>query len=316
MSLEYQILIAFALDLLCGDPAWLPHPVRLIGRFAMSLENPARRLLPPRTAGIAVALTVLIVTAITTGGIIYLAGLLHPVAGDAVSIYLLYTTMAARDLADHSRNVLRALLMKNLVEARKRVSLMVGRDTNELTEEGVVRATVESVAENTVDGVIAPLMLACIGGPVLAMVYKAASTLDSTFGYKNERYVRFGTASAKIDDAANYIPARLAVPLIALAALVTGMKAGQAYRVARRDGRNHASPNSAWSEAAFAGALGIQLGGPLLRKGVPVEMPQIGNQGTALKADHIRRANILMVATAMIAVTLFCLIRLMIGKAL
>lgn len=314
MNLEYQIIIAFGLDLLCGDPAWLPHPVRMIGRLAMFLENPARGIMPPRTAGIVVALTVLIVTAALTGGIIYLARLLHPVAGDVLSIYLLYTTMAARDLADHSRSVLRALLAGNLVEARKRVSLIVGRDTNELTEEGVVRATVESVAENTVDGVIAPLIFACIGGPVLAMTYKAASTLDSTFGYKNERYARFGTASAKIDDAANYIPARLAVLLIALAAWVTGMKAGQAYRIARRDGRNHASPNSAWPEAAFAGALEIQLGGPLLRKGLPVEMPYIGDKGDVLKSDHIRRANVLMIATAMVAAVFFCLVRLLAGK--
>ena len=314
MRLEYQILIAFALDLLCGDPAWLPHPVRIIGRFAMFLEEPGRRIMPPRAAGIVVALTVIMVTAVTTGGVIYLAGLLHPLAGDVISIFLLYTAMAARSLADHSRNVLRALPAGDLAEAQRRVSLIVGRDTHQLTEEGVVRATVESVAENTVDGVIAPLMFACIGGPVLAMAYKAVNTLDSTFGYKNERYGRFGAASAKIDDAANYIPARVAVPLIALAALVTGMKAGESLRIARRDGRNHASPNSGWSEASFAGALGIQLGGAVLRKGKLDDMPHIGDGGVVLQAAHISRANVLMCCTAVVAVTLFCMVRLIMEK--
>lgn len=314
MSLEYQVLIAFALDLLAGDPAWLPHPVRLIGRFALFLEAPARRIMPPRTAGIAVALTVITATALTTGGVIYLAGRLHPLAGDVISIFLLYTTMAARDLADHSRSVLAALRTGDLPAARRRVARMVGRDTLQLTEEGVVRATVESVAENTVDGVIAPLMFACIGGPVLAMIYKAVNTLDSTFGYKNERYVRFGTAAAKIDDAANYIPARLSVIMIALAALLTGLKAGESLRIARRDGRNHASPNSGWSEASFAGALGVQLGGAVLRKGKPDDMPHLGDAGEALKMDHISRANMLMYGTAALTVILLCIFRLITGK--
>ncbi len=313
MRLEYQILAAFTLDLLIGDPRRLPHPVRAIGRFAAALEEPCRRLMAPRTAGIAAAFTVILATALAAGGIIYLAGRLHPLAGDLASVYLLYTTMAARDLADHSRSVFRALKEGDLPGARRRVSWMVGRDTEPLDEKGVARAAVESVAENTVDGVIAPLFFAALGGPVGAMTYKAVNTLDSTFGYKNERYAEFGMASAKIDDAANYIPARLAVPLIALAALVTGMKWRDALRVARRDGRNHASPNSGWSEAAFAGALGIRLGGLVFRKGKPEEMPGIGDSGTAPEAVHIGRANALMFAAAALAAVLFAGARALVG---
>jgi len=187
---------------------------------------------------------------------------------------------------------------------------MVGRDTDSLDELGVARAAVESVAENTVDGVTAPLFFAAIGGPVGAMVYKAINTLDSTFGYKNERYVDFGWASAKIDDLANYLPARLTAPLIVLAAFLLGFRPMNALRVCLRDHGKHASPNSGITEAAMAGALGVQLGGPLYRSGKPVEMPRLGEPIMELEPKHIPRVNALMLVTWILSAGAFLGIRL------
>ena len=210
MRLEYQIVIALLLDLAFGDPRWFPHPVRLIGRLITALEGPARRAIPDaRVAGTVTALTVILVTALATAVLIGIAGQIHPLLGDAAGILVLYTTLAARDLARHSLAVYRALEKFDLGEARRLVSWMVGRDTERLTETEVVRAAVESVAENTVDGIIAPLFFAALFGPVGAMAYKAVNTLDSMIGYKNESYIDFGRTAARIDDAANYIPARL-----------------------------------------------------------------------------------------------------------
>lgn len=306
MRLEYQVLCAFGLDLLLGDPRWLPHPVRLIGYFAQALESPLRRAIRnPRTAGIAAALTVIGVTAAASWTLLRVAAWAHPAAGTLASILILYTTLAGRDLAHHAMNVYRALKNGDLAEARRRVSWMVGRDTAGLDEAGVVRAAVESVAENTVDGVTAPLFYAVFFGPVGAMAYKAASTLDSTFGYRNERYIQFGWASARIDDVANCIPARLTLPLIALAAALLRLHAAGAWRIGLRDRRKHASPNSGIPESAMAGALGVQLGGLLHRKGKPVEMPRLGDPLTPLARFHIPSVAALMLLTAGLAAAAF-----------
>jgi adenosylcobinamide-phosphate synthase len=305
MRLEYQIFAAFILDLLIGDPRWMPHPVRAIGRLAAALEDPFRRIAAPRVAGMGAAFSVILAAGLTAWAAHAIAARIHPWLGEAVSVYLLYTALAARDLADHSGTVFRALRSGDMQEARRRISWMVGRDTEPLDGKGVSRAAVESVAENTVDGVVAPLFYAALAGPVGALVYKAVNTLDSTFGYRNERYAEFGWASARIDDAANYVPARLAVPLIAAASILLGFRAGDAFRVALRDGRKHPSPNSGWSEAAFAGALGIRLGGPVMRKGKPEEMPALGEPRNELEASHIGRANTLMFAAAILALLLF-----------
>jgi adenosylcobinamide-phosphate synthase len=184
---------------------------------------------------------------------------------------------------------------------------MVGRDTGKLSESEVIRAAVESVAENTVDGVLAPLFFAAVGGPVLAMSYKAASTLDSMIGYRSERYIAFGKAAAKIDDGANWLPARLAAPLIACAAAIVGLRGKSAWRIALRDGRKHLSPNAGISEAAFAGALGVRLGGEIEKKGERVPLPKLGDPSIALARGHILEANRLMVATALLAAILFLL---------
>jgi adenosylcobinamide-phosphate synthase len=306
MRLEYQILIALLLDLAFGDPRWMPHPVRIIGRMIAALEEPARRAIPDvRLAGSLTALAVILSAALATGAMIAVAEWIHPRLGDMVSILLLYTTLAARDLADHSNGVYRALAGFDLAEARRQVSWLVGRDTERLTEPEVVRAAVESVAENTVDGIIAPLFFAALGGPVAAMAYKAASTLDSMIGYRNERYIDFGRTAAEIDDGANWLPARLAVPIITAAAALTGQNASAAWRIARRDGRKHLSPNAGIAEAAFAGALGIRLGGVMQRRGRPVTLPEIGDPIVTLARGQILAANRMMVAATGIAVAVF-----------
>jgi len=303
MNLEYQILTALLLDFLLGDPHWLPHPVKVMGRFALMLESPARRMISsPRMAGILTALAVITLSGLTAWGLVRLAGCVHPRMADAMSIFLIYTTLAARDLARHSIAVFQALDAGDLELAKKCVSRIVGRDTKNMNEEDIVRAAVESVAENTSDGVIAPLFYTFLFGPVGAITYKAVNTLDSTFGYKNERYIDFGWCAAKIDDLANYLPARLTAWLIAAAAFFLGMKPLAAILIRQRDGRQHASPNSGLSEAAMAGALGIQLGGPVRRKGELDPMPFLGEPINRIERGLIRKANRIMFVATFVAV--------------
>jgi adenosylcobinamide-phosphate synthase len=333
MRVEYQILAAVLLDLLLGDPRWLPHPVRAIGWLAVRVEIVCRKVLgSTRIAGLAAALAVYAAAGLAAWGAIRLAALVHPLAGDLVAIVVIYTTIAARDLARHSMAVLEVLADRSrgpsmgataglsssaentggqatrgtlqstnettLAEARRRVAAMVGRDTAQLDAAGVVRAAVESVAESTVDGVTAPLFFAALGGPVGAMVYRAVNTLDSMFGHQDERYGRFGWAAARIDDAANYLPARLTAPLMCLAAFLLRRRPVQAVRILRRDGRKHASPNSGLTEAAMAGALGVQLGGVNYYDGQPLEKPTLGDALVPLSVRHIPLANALMLVTA------------------
>ena len=298
MRLEYQILAAVLLDLALGDPRWLPHPVRGIGRLARWLERGSRRILgPTRIAGLAASLGTYAAAGGAAWGVIRLAAEIHPVAADAASIVVIYTTIAAQDLARHAMAVFAALAAGDLVEARRRVGAIVGRDTDRLDEAGVVRAAVESVAESTVDGVTAPILFAVVGGPVGAMVYRAVNTLDSMFGHQDEQYRQFGWAAARIDDLANYVPARLTAPLVCLAAAVLRLRPGLAVRTLLRDGRKHASPNSGLPEAAMAGALGVQLGGVNYYDGQPLEKPTIGDAVVPLAARHIRQANALMFVT-------------------
>jgi adenosylcobinamide-phosphate synthase len=299
MTLELKILAACALDLAVGDPRWLPHPVRGIGWLAARLELLARRSVPSeRVAGAITALAVYASAGGTAWGLILVAGLVHPVLADIAAIFIIYTTIAARDLARHSMAVFRPLAAGDLAEARRQVSQIVGRDTERLDEPGVVRAAVESVAESSVDGVTAPLLFAVVAGPVGAMVYRAINTLDSMFGHDDQRYRRFGWAAARIDDLANYIPARLTAPLVCLAALLLGQRPLQAARMLVRDGRNHASPNAGLAEAAMAGALGVQVGGLNYYAGEPLAKPTIGDPLVPLSPRHIPAANALMFATA------------------
>ena len=310
MSLIVYIWIALVLDYLIGDPRWLPHPVKLIGGLALRLEAPMReRFASARTAGLVTALTVIGMTALAVWACLALACRIAPWLGHVVAIVILYTTFAARDLDHHGRSVLSALSQGDLPLARQRVARIVGRDTAHLDERGVVRAAVESIAENTVDGVIAPLFFAFLGGPVAAMAYKAVSTLDSTFGYRNERYIRFGWMSARIDDAANYLPARIGVFLIVICAWLLKEDPNGSLQAAWRDGAKHSSPNAGLAEASMAGALGIQLGGTVYRNGRLDEMPAFGDPRHPLAAAHIARACRLMTASTLAAAVVFSLVR-------
>ena len=317
MRLEYQILAAVAVDLALGDPQWLPHPVRGIGRLALCLEAPSRRLLgSTRLAGLAASLLTYAAVGAAAWGTIRAAAAVDPLAGDIASILVIYASIAARDLARHSMAVFRALTAGDLVEARRHVGAIVGRDTDRLDEPGVIRAAVESVAESTVDGVTAPLLFAVVAGPVGAIVYRAVNTLDSMFGHRDDRYRQFGWAAARIDDWANFIPARCTAPLVCLAAALLRLRPGLALRTMLRDARKHASPNAGWTEAAMAGALGVQLGGVNYYDGQPLEKPAIGEALVPLSARHIRLANSLMfVATGLfLAVCLLVRISYHTGK--
>lgn len=315
MSLTMQILLAVLLDLLLGDPRRLPHPVRLIGRMIELLENPLRKFTPSqRFNGSLLAVVVIAATGGVTYAVLWLAAWIHPLAADAVSVLFLYTALSIRDLVKHSTEVYRGLKSGDLAAARSKVAWMVGRDTDVLDEKGVIRAAVESVAENTVDGVVAPLFFAALFGPVGAMMYKAVSTLDSMIGYRNEKYFHFGRAAARIDDAANFLPARITAPLMAIGALLTGNRPVKAWRICLRDRRHHASPNSGIPEAAMAGALGVQLGGPLLRKGVLTELPTMGDALTPLEKTHILKANAVMLASSLAAAAIFTAARWMVEK--
>lgn len=311
LTIELQIVAAVALDLIIGDPRWFPHPVRFIGRFALALENPCRRLITgPRSAGAAAAVIVVVSTVAVTWAILYLTRCVHPVLGDAAGIVVIYTGIAARDLVGHSMDVYRTLVTGNLAEARNRVGMMCGRDTDRLDQQGVVRATVESVAENMVDGVTAPMFFAALGGPVGIMAYKAVSTLDSTFGYKNEQYQEFGWASAKLDDVAAFVPSRVTAILVPLAAFVLGQNAVRSFSVFLRDRARHPSPNAGQSEAAVAGALDLQLGGLSYYQGKPSNKPTLGDPVTPPAAYHIRSVNILMLLTSLLAAALFLSVRI------
>lgn len=309
ISSGLQIIIATLLDQLWGDPRWLPHPVCFIGSMASALEKFFRKTaLPLRLAGLITLLIMLIITTSVALLLIYAAGRIHAGLATAVSIYILYTTIAARGLCQHSKAVFVALDAGNLPEARHRVGMIVGRETDQLSEEEVARAAVESVAESLVDGICAPLFYAFLGGAGAAMCYKAINTADSMFGYKNDRYREFGWASARLDDLANFIPARLTALLIPLAAFLLRLDAKSSWRILLRDRKNHASPNAGHSEAAVAGALGIQLGGSNVYFGKVMTKPTIGEAKSIIKANHILLANRLTLVTMVLLLTLLILL--------
>lgn len=297
------ILIGFALDLLWGDPPFLPHPVRWIGRAIAGSEDGIRKILPqtPRGELIGGGMLVLIIvggTGALAWGTVFLAGLAHPAVKFAVESVMVYQVLAVKDLKKESMAVCRALKEQDLSRARVLLSRIVGRDTAQLDEAGITRAAVETVAENTGDGVIAPLFFLAIGGPVLGLVYKAVNTLDSMVGYKNERYFYFGRAAARLDDLANYLPARAAAWLMIGGSRLAGLDDRGARRIYQRDRGNHSSPNSAHPEAVCAGALGVRLGGDASYFGKPVHKPAIGDPLREIEAGDIVRANRLLYVTA------------------
>jgi adenosylcobinamide-phosphate synthase len=294
----------FVLDQAFGDPPWLPHPVRWVGRLVRLLEPPLRWLLPERLGGVVLLLLVAGATGTAAWGALELAGRWHPSARLAVALLLTYYGLAARSLARETLAVLRPCREGDWPRARERLGRIVGRDTAELPPEAIYRACVETVAENTSDGVVAPLVYAALAGPVGLWVYKAVSTLDSMVGYRNERYRRFGWASARADDVLNFLPARLSFVLIVVAAFLTGRRGGQALALGWRDRRKHPSPNAGWPEAAVAGALGVQLGGPSSYGGVPSEKPRLGEAVEVCTPEKVRQAVGLMLVAAWLALGL------------
>ena len=309
MMTVWAVLGGFVLDALFGDPAWLPHPVVYMGKAISKLEKFLRPRLPKTPqgellGGAIVAFCLPVGTFLLTGLVCWGAARLHPLLGLAVQMFWCGQALAARGLVQESTNVYKELKKPDLPGARKAVSRIVGRDTAELTAEGVTKAAVETVAENASDGVIAPLLYMLIGGAPLALTYKAINTMDSMLGYKNEKYLYFGRVPAKLDDVANYIPSRLAGLLWVAAAALTGNSARGAWKIWRRDRRRHASPNSAQTESACAGALGVQLAGPAYYFGQYYPKRTIGDALRPIEPEDILRANRMMYAESILALAI------------
>lgn len=315
IPLWYILPTAFVLDLILGDPPSFPHPIRVIGK-AISFFEPVFRKFPVKlfTSGLLFCLFLIFVSFSLSFLVVYISHLIHPVLGIIVEIILVYYCISVRSLKDAASDVIHAFRNSGLKEARIKLSMIVGRDTKNLSEEGVVRATVETVAENLVDGVISPLFFAAIGGAPFAISYKMINTLDSMVGYKNEKYIDFGKASAKIDDIANYIPSRISVPLISFAAQILFRKGVSSFKTGVKEGSNHSSPNSGYSEAAFAGALLVKLGGPNYYGGQLVSKPYIGKDFGEAQWIHIEKACTLMVLSSTLALVFLSGIVLAFGR--
>ena len=313
--MKYHVLafvFGFLLDLILGDPHWLPHPIRLIGGLIAWLEgwllgtNERKSEKKERINGIILVFTVLLCTLTVSAVLVIGAYWLHPIFGILVECIMTYQILATKCLKVESMKVYQCLTNGGLTEARKAVSMIVGRDTEMLDEAGVTKAAVETVAENTSDGCIAPMLYTALGGPILGFFYKAVNTMDSMVGYKNERYLYFGRAAAKLDDAVNFIPSRISAYLMMLAAFLGGrdFDGKRAYRIYKRDHRNHASPNSAQTEAVCAGALGVQLAGDASYFGRVVRKPFIGDALRKVECEDIIRVNRLLYLTAWFCVIL------------
>ena len=286
------------LDLLFGDPVWLYHPVRLIGNWISWAERQLRKVCGSHlmaAGGVLWVMTALMAFLIPFA-LLALAGWLHPALRFLLETFWCFQILAARSLSSESRKVYEKLKESDLPGARRAVSMIVGRDTEKLTEEGVTKAAVETVAENTSDGVTAPLIYMMIGGAPLGFLYKAVNTMDSMLGYKNDRYLYFGRIPAKMDDIFNYIPARVTGLLMTAAAFLTGLDGKNAWRIYRRDRRKHASPNAAQTESACAGALGVQLAGDAVYFGKVYKKEFIGDALRRIEPEDILRTRRLMYA--------------------
>ncbi|WP_062232625.1 adenosylcobinamide-phosphate synthase CbiB [Fictibacillus sp. FJAT-27399] len=286
-----SLILALIIDQLIGDPRWLPHPVRGFGKMISLIDQALNRGSWKRLKGLIMLFILLSITLVLTFIIVRYAYSIHLALGIFIESVLISTTIAARGLKEAGLSVYTPLLRGDLEEARKKLSWIVGRDTEHLPHSEIVRGTVETVAENTSDGVTAPLFFAFIGGAPLALLYRAVNTCDSMVGYKNERYKDFGWASARLDDLLNYVPARLTALLMAAGGL-----GGKRFTLSwlKEQARNHPSPNSGWGEAAVAGILGIRLGGTNYYKGQVSYRPFIGRQTYSLKAIHIERTIAIM----------------------
>lgn len=312
-------VLGYILDLILGDPYCLPHPIRLIGTGIGKMEN---RYLGPkgqekdlpgqrkRKLGRRLVLIILLSTIVISGGILISGYMIHPYLGILFETIMTYQILATKCLKVESMKVYKALKTGTLEEARFAVSMIVGRDTNVLDEIGVAKAAIETVAENTSDGVIAPMLYTALGGPILGFFYKAVNTCDSMIAYKNERYLDFGRGAAKLDDVLNYMPARISAFLMLGASAFMGKNYSvkNGYRIFKRDRYNHASPNSAQTESVCAGVLGIQLAGDASYFGKIVKKPYIGDSTREVNYEDIKKANVLLYGTSILSVTILSFI--------
>lgn len=310
-----SLILGIILDQIVGDPHFMPHPIRAIGNFISFLE---KRLLgdvktqahrdgkKEKSRGMLLWFIVVITVAAVMALITFGTYAIHPYLGVFTETVFTCYILAARSLCRESMAVYKKLAAGDIEGARYAVSMIVGRDTAALDEEGIAKAAVETVAENTSDGVIAPLIYVAIGGPVLGMIYKAVNTMDSMIGYRNDKYENFGAFAARADDVFNYLPSRISALLMVAGSFFLGLfskeyNCADAFKIWKRDRLNHKSPNSAQTESVCAGALGLKLGGTHMYKGVPVEKPTIGDELRKTKKEDIRLANDLMFATEALA---------------
>lgn len=308
------MILGYIMDLVFGDPYWFPHPVRFIGKLISKTEKFIRKHAKSEKSlkywGILMWLVPVVTTALVTALIVKIASF-NKYVEIFVSAFIIYTTLSTKCLKDEATKIYNVLETGDIKKSRVQLSYIVGRDTTNLSQSEIIRATVETVAENTVDGTISPMFYGFLFGPVGAMTYKAINTLDSMVGYKNDKYLNLGCVSAKLDDVANFIPARLTAIFMPLGAFLCGMNGANSFKIAIRDRKNHKSPNCAFAEGAAAGAIGVQLGGTNIYFGKEVYKPTIGDKKRELENYDIVRMNKLMYATTanalLILSALFCI---------
>lgn len=308
------MILGYIMDLVFGDPYWFPHPVRFIGKLISKTEKFIRKHAKSEKSlkywGILMWLVPVVTTALVTALIVKIASF-NKYVEIFVSAFIIYTTLSTKCLKDEATKIYNVLETGDIKKSRVQLSYIVGRDTTNLSQSEIIRATVETVAENTVDGTISPMFYGFLFGPVGAMTYKAINTLDSMVGYKNDKYLNLGCVSAKLDDVANFIPARLTAIFMPLGAFLCGMNGLNSFKIAIRDRKNHKSPNCAFAEGAAAGAIGVQLGGTNIYFGQEVYKPTIGDKKRELENYDIVRMNKLMYATTanalLILSALFCI---------
>ena len=293
------VILGFLLDCAVGDPYNIPHPIKLIGRLIGTLEKLVRkRMKNLRLGGVILGMTVILMSTAVPLALLLVCYHFSLIVGIVAETVLCCYMLAARCLCRESMKVCRAAESGDTVAARKAVSMIVGRDTAVLDRDGIIRAAVETVAENTSDGVTAPLFYMGLGGAVGAFFYKSVNTMDSMIGYKDEKFADIGRFAAKLDDVLNYIPSRLTAFFMVIAAPISGLDGRNAFRIWRRDRRNHASPNSAQTESACAGALHLRLAGDAWYFGKLHKKPYIGDDDRPVETADIRRANKLMYVTS------------------
>ncbi|SHH41065.1 cobalamin biosynthesis protein [Tepidibacter thalassicus] len=310
--------VGYVLDIIFGDPYCLPHPVIYIGKLIKFIENSIRNITKSRMGlkmgGFVLNFVVVIITYLTTYFILKISKGINYYFYIILNTLIIYTTLATKCLKDEAVKIYNVLKEGDITKARKQLSYIVGRDTQSLSKNEIIRAVVETVAENTVDGIISPMFYLFIGGAPLAMAYKAVNTLDSMIGYKNEKYIDIGFASAKIDDIANFIPARITAFVMALSSMFLGFDYKNSIKIAIRDRKNHKSPNCAYPEGAVAGALGIRLGGTNYYFGEKVYKPTIGDKLREIDEEDIIKTNKIMYLTSFLSLVIFSIVYIVIER--